>query len=212
MMFLAKKNSRYGNPFLAFSFIVVGLGLSHCSKDFEGEYSDPNKVEVISDRWNETDARKTAEAMIKGMVSKDWLTDYRVAHKGKKPIVIVDEVENRTDDHIDTRALTEFIRDELINSRKVRFLNKRAREKILKELKYQKSGAVAQKKALKGGRQLGAQFMLSGALSSNVQTQKGLKTVTYQTNLTLTNFESAEIEWSEKYRIKKRFKQSGSKW
>jgi len=212
MMLLTKKSNPIRKAFLSGSFMVFALGLTHCAKDFEGEYSDPNKVEVISDRWNETDARKTAEAMIKGMLSKAWLEDYRSAHGGKKPIVIVDEVENRTDEHIDTRALSEFIRDELINSRKVRFLNKKAREKILKELKYQQSGAVAEKKAIKGGRQLGAQFMLSGALSSNVQTQKGLKTVTYQTNLTLTNLESAELEWSEKYLIKKRFKQSGSSW
>jgi len=212
MMLLTKKNNQIRKAFLSGSLIICTFGMTQCAKDFEGEYSDPNKVEVISDRWNETDARKTAEAMVKGMLSKDWLSDYRAGHQGKKPIVIVDEVENRTDEHIDTRALTEFIRDELINSRKVRFLNKKAREKILKEIKYQQSGAVAQQKAVKSGRQLGAQFMLSGALSSNVQTQKGLKTVTYQTNLTLTNFESAEIEWSEKYRIKKRFKQSGSSW
>lgn len=194
------------------SLALVSVLATQCTKDFEGQYDDPNKVEVISDRWNETDARKTAETMVKGLLNKAWLEDFRKANGGKKPIVIVDEIENRTDEHIDTQTLTEFVRDELINSRRVRFLNKKARKKILDEVKYQKSGAVASNKAVKSGRQIGAQFMLGGAIASNVQTQGGLKTVTYQTNLMLTNFQSSEIEWSDKYRVKKRFKKSGSKW
>src|SRR5690606_30300900 len=125
----------------------------HCAKDFEGEYSDPNSVEIVDDRWNETDARKTAETMIKGMLDKPWLKDYTKKAGGKKPIVIVDEIENRTDEHIDTKALTEFVRDELINSRQVRFLNKGERQKILDEVKYQSSGAVAKQKAIEYGRQ-----------------------------------------------------------
>jgi PBP1b-binding outer membrane lipoprotein LpoB len=39
-----------------------------------------------------------------------------------------------------------------------------------------------------------------------------LKTVTYQTNLTLTNIETGEYEWSTKYEIKKRFRRSGAGW
>ena len=124
--------------------------------------------------------------------------------------MIVDEVENRTDEHIDTKALTEFIRDELINSGKIRFLNESRRKKILEEIKYQNSGAVSESTRKKAGRQIGAAFMLGGAISSSVHSQGGLKTVTYQTNLTLTNLETSEIEWSEKKRIKKRFKRSGS--
>jgi hypothetical protein len=41
---------------------------------------------------------------------------------------------------------------------------------------------------------------------------KGLKTVSYQVNLILTELESAEIVFSKKYAIKKRFKRSGSSW
>ena len=87
----------------------------------------------------------------------------------------------------------------------MRFLNNQQRDKILAEIKYQNSGMVESKSRKKAGRQIGADFMLSGAISSSVHTRDGLKTVTYQTALTLTNLETSEIAWSGKKLIKKRF-------
>jgi len=191
------------------SIVMIGVG---CTPDFEGEYSDPAKKEIVDDKWNETDARLTADKMVKGCLEKNWLKTFKKTKKGKRPIVIVDEVENRTDEHIDTKALTEYIRDELINSSQIRFLNASSRKKILDELKYQQSGAVDKSKAKSLGKQLGADYFLGGAISSNVATQGKLKTVTYQTNLILTNLETSEIEWSDRHLIKKRFNRSGAGW
>jgi uncharacterized protein (TIGR02722 family) len=194
------------------AFLVAATVVVACSPGFEGEYSDPAKAEIVDDKWNETDARKTAEHMIRGMVEKPWLESYKKAHKGDKPIVIVDDVENRTDEHLDVKALTDFIQDELINSGKVRFVNKAQRQKLLDELKFQHSGAVNKDTAKKQGRQIGADYMLTGNVSSSVHQMDELKTVTYQTNLTLTNIETGEYEWSTKYEIKKRFRRSGAGW
>ena len=190
--------------------VISVLAFSYCTPKFQGEYSDPAKEEIVDDKWNETDARKTAEVLVKSCLEKPWLQAF--AKQGKKPVVIVDEVENRTDEHIDTKALTEFIRDELINSGKVTFLNESKRQKVLEEIKYQQGGAVAKDKAKNIGKQFGADFMLGGAMSAIVATQDKLKTTTYQTNLTLTNFETTEIEWSEKHLIKKRFTKSKAGW
>lgn len=195
--------------------LTVGMTLTSllisCAPSFEGTYSDPAKAEIVDDRWNETDARVTAETMVNSSLSKPWLAEYK-ARTGKKPVVIVDMVENRTDEHIDTKTLTEFIRDELINSGKVRFLNKARRQAILEEINYQDSGMVSVKTQKKKGRQIGADFLLGGGISSQVNSREGLKTVTYQTALTLTNLETSEIIWSSKKRIKKRFKRAGSSW
>ena len=188
-------------------FVFFGIG---CTPDFEGSYSDPSKAEIVDDRWNETDARRTAEHLVASCLSKPWLLNFASRAKTKRPVVIVDEVENRTDEHIDTRALTEFVRDELINSGKVRFLNESRRKQILAEIKYQNSGAVSADTRKSAGRQIGADFMIGGAISSSVHTQGGYKTVTYQSNLILTNLETSEIEWSEKKLIKKKFRRSGS--
>ena len=196
----------------ALAYAALLLLSSACTKSFEGEYSDPAKAEIVDDKWNETDARKTAEHMIKGMLEKPWLDNFKKAHGGEKPVVIVDDVENRTDEHLDVKQLTDYIQDELINSGSVRFVNKAQRQKLLEEIKYQQSGQVAKGSAKKGGRQLGADFVLSGNITSSVHAMDEKKTVTYQTNLTLTDIETFEFVWSTKYEIKKTFKRSGAGW
>jgi uncharacterized protein (TIGR02722 family) len=188
------------------------LWTSACTPGFEGEYSDPSKAEIVDDRWNETDARKTAEHMVKGLLEKPWLQQYKDQRKGQKPILIVDDVENRTDEHLDVKQLTDYIQDVLINSGKVRFVNKAQRQKLLEEIKYQQSGNVSGSTAKKTGNQLGADYILSGNVTSSVHQMDGLKTVTYQTALVLTNISTFELEWSTKYEIKKRFRRSGLGW
>lgn len=184
-----------------------------CTPSFEGEYADPAGLEVVDDRWNETDARKTSEILIGSMLKKPWLENFKASQGGQKPMLIVDDIENRTDEHIDTKAIGEALQDELINSGMIRFVDAGAREKILKEIKYQNdSGMVSQNTAKAKGKQIGADFFVSGGISSQVHTQGGYKTVTYQTIVKLTNLETAEIVWSQKYDIKKRFKRSGAGW
>lgn len=193
-------------------FATLGFAFS-CTPAFQGEYSDPNAVEIVDDRWNESDARKYSEVLVNSMLKKSWLNFYKKANGGKRPVVVVGDMENRTDEHIDMLSLVEASRDELINSGMVRFVNKKQREKILEEVKYQNdSGNVSRGTRTKKGRQTGADFLLTGALSNQVHTQEGLKTVTYQVNMILTDLETTEIVWSEKHHIKKRFNRSGSKW
>lgn len=207
-MIIFQKSRRYlGIGLIAgISFVMAG-----CAPSFEGTYSDPAKEEIVDDRWNETDARKTAEAMVNSVINRPWLTDHQTKFR-ERPVVVVDDVQNRTDEHIDTKALTEAIQDELINSGKVRFVSKERRQQILDEIKYQSSGAVSEGSRKKLGRQIGADFMLAGAISSSVHSQGSLKTVTYQTNLQLINLETAEIVWSDRHLIKKRFKRAKAGW
>lgn len=195
---------------LALGLAVAAAG---CTPAFEGEYADPNKAEIVDDKWNETDARKTADTMIERALSKPWMADFMGSHKGNKPVVIVDDMKNRTDEHIDTKALTDNVQNALINSGKVKFVAAELRAKVLKEMEYQNdSGNVREGTRKRKGQQTGADFFLSGNISAYVATQGGLKTVTYQTVMQLVDLETTEIVWSDKYDIKKRFKRSGAGW
>lgn len=190
---------------------LILLILFGCVPKFQAEYVDPSAQEIVDDRWNETDARKSAEVLVTAVLKKPWLHRFKATHK-RRPVIGVDEVSNKTAEHINTRALTEYVRDELINSGEVRFINITKRKKLLKELKYQQSGAVSAKTRAKAGRQIGIDYLFGGTLSSQEHTRGGLKTVTYQLVLTLTNLETSEIEWSQKHLIKKRFKRRDTKW
>ena len=191
---------------------LTALAATSCTPKFQGEYSDPEKVEIIDDKWNETDARKTAELMITSVLGRPWYEQFKKSHSGKQPIVIVQDIENRSDEHIDTKALTEFMESELINSGKVRFVEKGRRQQVLDELAFHNSGAVAKDTKKKTGNMTGADFMLAGAISSQIHTQGGIKSVSYQTQMKLINIETTEIQWTDKHEIKKKFKRSGASW
>ena len=51
--------------------------LNSCSSSMKGSYNDPAESEIVDDRWNETDARKTSEAIISQMLSKPWLQEFK---------------------------------------------------------------------------------------------------------------------------------------
>src|SRR4051812_1621272 len=144
------------------------LFLSSCGgpKAFtKGEYDDPTRVELLDDKFNEADMQQMADTVIKAMVGCGY-----VSNAPKPPIVIVERVQNRTTDHIDTVSMTDKIRTALIKSGKVRFVNKQERGTLDEEYDYNKEGGnVDQITAKKKGKQIGADYILSGALATNVQ-------------------------------------------
>lgn len=195
--------------FVKNSFFLISLSLmgvqSGCTTP-GGVYSNPEEEKILGDKWNNSDANKVANYMVDSSLSKPWLREFKSNSGGKKPVVVVSEMDNRTDEHIDTRGLTEAIRSELINSRKVRFLNAARRKKILEEIQYQQSGAVAKSSRKSMGKQIGADYIISGAISSIVSQQGDYKTVTYRVDMNITNIETSEIEWNGYKKIKKSFK------
>lgn len=187
-------------PFAAY------LGMAGCQST-QGNYADPNKIEIVDDKWNDSDARLVGETMIRSALAKRWLKEYK-RETGKRPFVLVDDFENRTSEQIDTKAIFEAVRNELINSGEVRFLDGAQRQKILDEYKYQQSGVVKQGSAKGPGKQQSSDFFLVGSLSSLVSEADGYKTVTYQVEMRLTNIETSEIVWTEVKKLKKQFRKS----
>jgi uncharacterized protein (TIGR02722 family) len=190
------------------AIVLLSAGVMASCQTTQGNYADPDKIEIVDDRWNESDARLTGEQMIRSALAKPWLKEFVRESQGKRPFLLVDDFENRTSEQIDTKALFEAVRNELLNSGKVRFLDGAQRQKILDEYKYQQSGVVKQGSAKGPGKQHSADFFMVGAISSQVAEADGYKTVTYQVEMRLTNIETSEIAWTEIKKIKKQFRRS----
>ncbi|OFZ41632.1 MAG: hypothetical protein A2070_10630, partial [Bdellovibrionales bacterium GWC1_52_8] len=143
---------------MVLTFLAIGtVMISGCGpKAFtKGEYDDPTRVELLDDKYNEADMQQMADTVIKAMVACDY-----VGKAPKPPVVIVEKVLNRTEEHIDTVSLTDKIRTALIKSGKVRFVNKEERGTISDEYDYHASGAVSGPSAKKKGGQIGADYIL----------------------------------------------------
>jgi hypothetical protein len=167
----------------------------------EGDYDDPNRVELLDDRWNEADMQKMADSVVSTIIGCR-----AVSRSAIRPVVLVDRVQNRSMEHVDTKALTDKIRFALINSGKIRFVNKERRGAIAEEYEYQQSGMVDPVSAKKAGEQTGADYFLSGALHSNVQEVGGRKLIYYKLNMNLTNLKTSELDCVAEEEIRKVFK------
>ena len=85
------------------------LVLGGCAKDTV-RYGDARGVETVTNEFGSTDLQMIAESMTRSML------DAPIVTANNLPIVTVQEVRNKTNEYIDTRAITDSIRAELQKS------------------------------------------------------------------------------------------------
>jgi uncharacterized protein (TIGR02722 family) len=181
------------------AFLLVGCADRQFTK---GEYDDVNEVRLLDDKFNESDAVMLIEDMITSMAAHPVITDAKVP-----PVVQVEGVRNKTAEHIDTKSMTDSLRTALIKTGKVRFANKEDRESMQEEQDFQNdSGRVRKDTQKRRDSAVGADYMLTGDLSSNVQEVGSRKLIYYKLTLNLTNLTSGLIEWSDEKPIRKKYK------
>lgn len=121
----------------------------------------------------------------------------------EKPILIVYPVVNKTSEHISTGGITDAIRLKLIQSGRFRFINERQRENIQMETSYQDQGFVDPAMRIEKGRQLGADYILSGTLRSIKSEQARQwrlykkERIYYSLDLTMTDLKTGEIVYAD---------------
>ena len=183
---------------------TLGIVLSACTgpRAFtRGSYGDPEEIVMLDDRWNQSDMQLIAKKVVNSLEAWRQRND-----AAPKPVVILETPRNRTTEHIDMQALYDHIKTALIQSNQVTFLDKAARSEIAREYEYQGSGYVDAEEAQGPGGQRGAQFLLGGVITSNVQQVGANKVVYYKATFELTDIRTTEIVWTDHKEIKKDFK------
>ncbi len=188
----------------ALSILILGwvyLGMLGCgSRQFtQGSYDDLSEDRLLDDKFNESDMRQIADTMVKS------LTESVVIREAKKPpVVLVTLVKNRSQEHIDMKSMTDKIKVALIKSGKFKFTEKENREEVANEMDYQgQSGYVDPATARKKGKQIGAQYFLTGEITDRVQEVGSKKYVYYKCTFNLVSIETGILEWADEKEIRK---------
>jgi len=170
------------------------------------ERIDTEEIIDLSGRWNDTDSRMVAEAMVNQVLEAHWLKNFEEKHNGERPVVIVGLVYNKSHEHIEAETFIKDIERAFINSGKVRLVQAGdKREELRKERAAQQE--FASPETVKAwGRGLGADFMMNGDINSTVDTYKKERVNYYQVNLELTDIETSEIVWIGDKKIRKYIK------
>ena len=168
---------------------------------------DTNVVKDVSGGWNDTDAQMVAQEMITDCLNGGWYNKF-LMQKGKEPTVIVGTVNNKTMEHINTDVFVEEMQRALINSGKVNFVASKNERGELRTERLEQDEFASEETRKAFGREIGADFMLSGVLSSVVDQAGSKAVVFYQANLKLINIETNQIVWNGQKQIKKYVKRS----
>ncbi len=192
---------------LLYSFFTVIIGLivfTSCTNRSVTRVSPDQQID-LSGRWNDTDSKLVAEEMIKDVLNRPWREDFLRAFN-KKPVVIVGIVANKSSEHIESETFIKDVEREFINSGMVRVVqNAEFREKLREERAQQGEFASPETQA-KWGKELGADFMMFGVITSITDSYKKEKVVNYKVNLELANLETNEKVWIGDKEIKKYIK------
>jgi uncharacterized protein (TIGR02722 family) len=167
------------------------------------ERIDTQEVIDLSGRWNDTDSRMVAEAMVKQVLEGNWLSEFMQTHNGTKPVVVVGLVYNQSHEHISAETFIKDIERAYINSGKVRLVQAGDKREELRRERAAQQEFASSATAKKWGQELGADFMMNGDINSIVDTYKKERVNYYQVNLELTNIESSEIVWIGDKKIRK---------
>lgn len=181
--------------------IAVLLGLTGCATSNVARVATDKQID-LSGRWNDVDAQLVASAMINDITNRPWINDFTAA-ANRKPVLVVGEVRNRSDEHIETLVFTKSLEKELINSGKVKFVastDERAGVRVERNSQQTEASAATAKKP---GQETGADFYLTGVITSVVDAAEGQKVVFYKVNLELINIATNEKVWIGDKEIKK---------
>jgi uncharacterized protein (TIGR02722 family) len=162
-------------------------------------YGDPGAVETLTIDFGSTDLQMIAEKMVNSLLVSGVLAE------GQRPVMYVAEFKNRTDEHIDTKNITDKIRTALLRSGKVRFsAAMETNSELVNQLEYQtRAGMVRPDTAKQFGQQIGADYFLFGEITSIRKRAGRVEDVYFKFTMNLVDIESALIEWADEQEIRK---------
>ena len=188
-------------------WLLLGVGLvflAGCASTVK--YGDATDVKPLETDFGAGDLQQIAQKMTASLLTFPPIVQIT---NERRPVLIVENVKNKTTQHIDTESITDTIRTNLIRSGKFRFLDKSTDAQTISEIKrQQEQGLTKQSQAAQFGTQEAAEFQLTASLSEIVQRAKTNvlkkeKSVYYKFTMNLKNLNSGILEWSDEKQISK---------
>ncbi len=195
---------RFNTHIIAAGAAALALTTGACSPNWKVKRIDPEKTVDLDYRFDDEDARQVARGMIEDALGKPWINEFMAVNE-KRPLVVVGNVKNETEDYINPDLFTDVIQEELLNSGKVRFIAERdlraeLRQERLEDLEFRDPATIKNAAMEKG-----ADYMMLGRIKDLKERSVDQRQVVnfYQVTLELIDIETNEKVWIESREIKK---------
>jgi PBP1b-binding outer membrane lipoprotein LpoB len=162
----------------------------------------------LSGSWNDTDIRLVSEALVQSSMKGAWINNFRMKNLGRNPVVIVGTFINRSSEHIDTAIIAKRYEMELVNSGKVDMVADQNFRASIRQEREEQQYFASEETAKALGREIGADFLLQGAVRSVLDQQGNTRVRTYYVSAELIDIETSRKVWVGEETIKKVIQQA----
>ena len=189
-------------PVMRKLILILSLSLIFFSCSPKVLYDDPRKVETLTINFSSTDLQIISQAMV------DSLLQSVITNNDNKPVIVIEEVKNKTAEYIDTSIITDSIRAKLSNSGLIQFgVNIDELDGQISEIDRQQNEYYDENLSVEKGKLAGADYRLAGSLISIDKFKKKLfktkKDKFYKLSLQLWNIKTGVMVWADEKDIRK---------
>ncbi len=187
--------------------LVVIVLLAGCGGR-EVTRTDPGTVTDLSGYWNETDAHMVADSIVDQCLDGRWLTSFRAGDRSREerapqPVVVVGSIFNESSEHINTNLFMNEIERALLESGEVQIAAGGASRGEVRAERSDQSIFSSPETAAEYGREIGADFVMTGNIGSIVDEEDNTRSIYYQVSIELIDVETALKAWMGSLEIKK---------
>ena len=189
---------------LLVSAILALVALSACGgRDVTRTETDT--VTDFSGYWNDTDARIVADSIVDQCLNGRWfdVRETRDSRVSDLPVIVVGGVRNQSTEHINVDVFMSEIERSLLNSGRFQIAaGGRERDEVRDE-RADQSVFASPETAAEFGREVGADYVMTGTVNSIEDQADDTRAIFYQVNIELIDVETALKVWMGSTEIKK---------
>jgi uncharacterized protein (TIGR02722 family) len=193
------------NMWLKASWLFMVIMLAACSTTPEVDRIDADSTTDLSGDWNDTDSRLVSEEMVQDALSHPWIANF-IRSNQHQPAVIVGQIRNLTHEHINVATFVNDIERALVNSGRVQFVASSSERQEIRDERLDQDLHASENTRNPAGRELGADYMLKGDISTIIDAVAKEQTRYYQVDLTLISLADNRKVWIGQKKIKKAIK------
>ncbi len=187
---------------IAIVLLMVGCGGREVTR------TDPDMVTDLSGYWNETDAHMVADSIVDQCLDGRWLTEFVTVdltrgERAPQPVVVVGSIFNESSEHINTDLFMNEIERALLESGEVKIAAGGASRGEVRAERSDQSIFSSPETAAEFGREIGADFVMTGNIGSIVDEEDNTRSIYYQISIELIDVETALKAWMGSLEIKK---------
>ncbi len=184
------------------AWLLLPMLVTACSSAPTVVRRDVDEAIDLSGYWNDTDSRLVSQEMVSDSLASPWST--RATQRlGRAPRVIVGNVRNRSQEHLNTQTFVKDLERALVNSGAIDVVAGRDERQDLRAERVDQQRHASIETAKSMGKELGADFMLQGQINSILDAAGNEQVRFYQVELELVDLESNKKVWIGQKKLKK---------